>query len=509
MVFFQSLGAVLEPSTLLLLAAGVAVGFIVGVLPGLGGAVTLALMLPFTFHMEPVQAFAFLLGTYATASTAGDITSVLFGIPGESTAAATVLDGYPLSRLGQAGRALSAVLLSSVLGAWIGALVLALIIPVVRPLVLALGPPDFFMITLLGLAFIAALSGGNLLKGYVMACLGLLVATVGIDPQAGIPRYVFGELYLWDGIAIVPLVVGLLGGAEVLQIMLSKKGVADESKSGQSHLEGVRSGIADTFRHWSVVVRSSIVGICVGVIPGMGGSVAQFLAYGQAQRTSKHPELFGKGSIEGVIAAGAVNNAKDSGALIPTLAFGLPGSVGSAVLLSAFLITGVQPGKDLLTTQVGFTYSMVWILLIANLLAVLLAFALLKPLMKVTFISGPLLVPFLLIVLFLGAYTSSNSLADIVVMLVAAAVGVGAIRWDWPRVPFLLGVVLGSLAERYLLLSTSLYGASWLTQPLVLVFAAVILLLSLLPVLRFVRERRVVNVDEQMVGRRTSRGADE
>jgi putative tricarboxylic transport membrane protein len=183
--FLASLGDVLHPSTLVLLLAGVAVGFVVGVLPGLGGAVTLALMLPFTYDMEPVQAFAFLLGCYATASTAGDITSVLFGIPGESTAAAAVLGGYPMTRKGQAGRALSAVLLSSVLGAWIGAFTLALLVPVIRPVVLALGPPEFLMITLLGLTFVAALSGGALLKGYAMACLGLLVAAIGIDPGAG------------------------------------------------------------------------------------------------------------------------------------------------------------------------------------------------------------------------------------------------------------------------------------------------------------------------------------
>lgn len=488
--FFGSLGDVLAPTTLLLLLTGVAVGFVVGVLPGLGGAVTLALMLPFTYDMEPVQAFAFLLGCYATASTAGDITSVLFGIPGESTAAAAVLDGYPLTRKGQAGRALSAVLASSVLGAWIGAITLALLVPVIRPLVLALGPPEFFMITVLGLTFVAALAGGSLLKGCVMACLGLLVATVGLDPQGGIPRYVFGQLYLWDGIDIIPVVVGLLGGAEVLQLMLSRKAIAGGTGGPGPRLSGLGTGIRDTFTHWSVVVRSSLVGIGVGVVPGMGGSVAQFIAYGQAQRTSKRPELFGRGSIEGVLAAGAVNNAKDSGSLIPTVGFGLPGSVGAAVLLSAFLIVGLQPGEEMLTTHVDVTFAMVWILVIANLAAVALSFLVLKPLTRISFISGPLLVPFLMIVLFLGAYTASNNLGDIIVMLLAAAIGVGAIRWNWPRVPFLLGMVLGGLAERYLLLSDSLFGASWIGRPVVIAVAVVIVVVTCLPIVRKALRRR-------------------
>ncbi|MBA3621922.1 MAG: tripartite tricarboxylate transporter permease [Euzebyales bacterium] len=481
--FFSSLVEVLEPTTLGLMLLGVAIGFLVGILPGLGGSVTLALMLPFTYNMQPVEAFAFLLGISVVTSTAGDITSVLFGIPGEATSAAVVLDGYPMARRGEAGRALGAVLFSSVLGAWLGALALAASIPIIRPVVLALGPPEFFVLTLLGLAFIATLSGRNIGKGLVMACLGLLVAAVGIDPQAGIPRYVFGQLYLWDGINIVPLVVGLFGGAEVLQIMLSKQSIAGEGADVTSGLSGVRTGITDTLRHWRVVIRASLIGIGIGVVPGMGGSVAQFVAYGQAQQSSKRPELFGKGSIEGVIAAGANNNAKDSGSLIPTIAFGIPGSVASAVLLSAFLITGLTPGPEMLTSQLNVTFSMVWVTVLANIVAVMVAFALLKPLTRLTFISGPLLVPFLLIVLGLGAFTASNSFADVMVMLVAAGVGVAAIRWDWPRVPFLLAVVLGGIAERYLFLSYSLFGWAWLTRPIVLLLFAILALLALRQVL--------------------------
>jgi TctA family transporter len=463
---------------------GIAIGFVVGILPGLGGAVTLALMLPFVFDMEPVQAFAFLLGMWVVTSTTGDITSVLFGVPGEATSAATVLDGYPMTRRGEAGRALGAVLLSSTQGAILGALFLALAIPILRPLVLAFGPPEFFMLALLGLTFLVALSGRNVLKGFIMAALGLLVAMVGIDPQAGVPRYTFDQLYLWDGIDLVPLVVGLFAGAEVLQLMLSKSSIA---RRAAGELSGIGRGVRDTFRHWSVVVRSSAIGIGIGAIPGMGGSVSQFIAYGHAQQTSKHPEEFGKGSIEGVLAAGANNNAKDAGSLIPTIAFGIPGSVGAAVLLGAFMVTGLNPGPEMLTTQVDVTFSMVWIMVLANIVAVAVSFLVLRQLVKLTFIPGAWLVPFLLVLLGIGAFTANSDFNDIYVMLGAAALGVVAIQWDWPRVPFLLAVVLGSLAERYLFLSRELYDWLWLTKPSVLAIAALAIFVAVWP---WVQRRR-------------------
>jgi putative tricarboxylic transport membrane protein len=482
---------VFQPAPLMLMLLGVAIGFVVGILPGLGGAVTLALMLPFTFDMQPVEAFAFLLGMWVVTSTTGDITSVLFGVPGEATSAATVLDGHPMTKRGEGGRALGAVLLSSALGAVFGALVLALSIPIIRPVVLAFGPPEFFALTVLGLTFVVALSGRRLLKGFVMACFGLLVALVGLDPQEGVPRYTFDLLYLWDGIGIVPLVVGLFGGAEVLQIMLSRRSIARvDAEVGETSIAGVGQGVRDVFRHWPLVIRSSAIGTGVGIVPGLGGTVAQFMAYGAAQQSSKTPEMFGKGSIEGVIAAGAVNNAKDSGSLIPTIGFGIPGGAGSAVLLSAFLIVGLNPGEEMLTTSLDVTFSMIWVTVLANAVAVVAAFLLLKPLTRLTFVSGPLLVPFLLLLLALGAYTSSNSFADVLVMIGAAAVGVVCIRYDWPRVPFLLAVVLGSLAERYLFLSHSLFGWSWLTRPIVLVIGVAMAVAILTPAIRRLRDRR-------------------
>ena len=480
---------VFQVKTLLLMFLGVGIGFVVGILPGLGGAVTMALMIPFVYDMQPVEAFAFLLGMWVVTSTAGDITSVLFGVPGEATSAATVLDGHPMTKQGQGGRALGAVLFSSALGAAFGALVLVLSIPIIRPVVLAFGAPEFFALTALGLTFVVALSGQHMLRGFIMAGLGLLVAMVGLDPQDGVPRYSFDQLYLWDGIGIVPVVVGLFGGAEVIQIMLSKSSIARNTGPESLKVSGVGQGVRDVLHHWRVVLRSSAIGTGIGVVPGLGGSVAQFMAYGAAQQASKTPEKFGKGAIEGVIASGSVNNAKDSGSLIPTLGFGIPGGAGTAVLLSAFLVVGVNPGKEMLTTSLDLTFSMVWVTVLANFVAVAVAFLFLKPLTRLTFISGPLLVPFLLLLLALGAYTSSNSFADVFVMIAAAAVGVICIRYNWPRVPFLLAVVLGTLAERYLFLSYSLFEWTWLTRPIVLAIGVVMVLALLSPVIRKIRAR--------------------
>ena len=487
--FFSSLLGIFEPTTLLTMFVGIAIGFAVGILPGLGGSVSLALMLPFTFYMEPIQAFAFLLGMLAVSATTGDITSVLLGVPGEATSAATVLDGYPMTKKGEGGRALGAALVGSAMGAIIGAFALALSVPIMRPLVLALGPPEFFMLTLVGLSFVIALSGRDVVKGVIMAALGFMVSMVGLDPQAGVPRFAFGSLYLWDGINLVALVVGLFGGAELLQLMLSKASIAQKSAASDPYA-GMGRGIRVTFTHWSVVLRSSLIGIGIGIIPGMGGAVSQFIAYGSAQQASKHPEEFGKGSIEGVLAAGSNNNAKDSGSLIPTIAFGIPGSVSMAVLLGAFLIAGLNPGPEMLTTNLDVTFSMVWILVISNIIAVIVALLLLRQLVKLTFLKGTWLVPFLLILLSVGAFTANYAWQDVVVMLIAAAVGVICIHWDWPRVPFLLAVVLGGTAERYLFLSYSLDGWTWLREPVVVALGIIVLLVIVLPYIRQARKRR-------------------
>jgi len=470
-IFGSALLQVLAPQTFGVMLIGIAVGMVVGILPGLGGAATLAMMLPFVYPMDAVSAFAFLLGMHAVTAVAGDITSVLFGIPGEATAAAAVFDGYPMTRRGEGGRALGAVLTASLVGALLGAAVLAISVPVMRPLVLQLGPPEFLMLTVLGLSFIVSLAGRNLLKGFIMAAFGFLLAMVGLDPQSSIQRFTFGQLYLWDGINVVPVVVGLFGGAEVLQLMMTKHSIA--TQSGDARISRVMQGVRDVFDHWWLTLRAGAIGVGLGAIPGMGGAVGQFIAYAHAQHTSSRPETFGRGNVEGVIATGAVSNSREGGTLIPTVAFGIPGSISMAILLSVFLIKGLVPGPAMLTTNLNVTYAMVWVIVLSNIIAVSVSFLFLNQFVRLTHVRAVLLVPFLMVLTAFGAYTAHNSFADILMMLGATVAGVAAVKWDWPRAPLLLALVLGDIAERYLFLSYSLYEWAWLTRPLVLVCAAV------------------------------------
>jgi TctA family transporter len=489
-IFFSALLQVLAPHTFAVMLVGIAVGLVVGILPGLGGAATLAMMLPFVYPMDAVSAFAFLLGMHAVTAVAGDITSVLFGIPGEATSAAAVFDGYPMTRRGEGGRALGAVLTASLIGALFGAAVLAISVPVMRPLVLQLGPPEFLMLTVLGLSFIVSLAGRNLLKGFIMAAFGFLLAMVGLDPQSSIQRFTFGQLYLWEGINVVPVVVGLFGGAEVLQLMMTKHSIA--TRRGDARLSRVMQGVRDVFAHWWLTLRAGAIGVGLGAIPGMGGAVGQFIAYAHAQHTSRSPETFGRGNVEGVIATGAVSNSREGGTLIPTVAFGIPGSISMAILLSVFLIKGLVPGPAMLTTNLNVTYAMVWVIVLSNIIAVSVSFLFLNQFVRLTYVRAVLLVPFLMVLTAFGAYTAHNSFADILIMLGATVVGVAAVRWDWPRAPLLLALVLGDIAERYLFLSYSLFEWHWVTRPLVMVFAAVTIAGLGWPIFRRARSRHSV-----------------
>ena len=458
-----------------LMLIGVAIGFVVGILPGLGGPTTLALMLPFVLRMTPVEAFAFLLGMLAVTNTTGDITSILFGIPGEPTSAATIVDGHAMARQGEAGRALGAAMMSSLVGALFGALVLGLTIPIVRPVVLAFGSPEFFMLAVLGITFVAALSGEALLPGLVAGGLGLWLATIGLDPISGTQRYTFGQLFLWDGVGLVPITIGFYAIPELVEIAVQRSSIA---RVDVAQVGGVWEGVRDTLRHWLLVLRCSAIGTFVSVIPGLGAATTQWVAYAHAVQSSPDRARFGKGAVEGVLGPGAANNSTLGGSLVTTVAFGVPASVSTAVLMGAFFIQGLVPGPTMLVPapkgHLAVTLAMVWTIVIANVITVAICLAFMGLLARVTRIRGTLLVPFILTLVYVGAFAEKNVFQDLGVVLVFGALGLAMARLGWPRPPLLLGLVLGPLAENRLFLSTDNYGAAWLLRPGVLLLLGLV-----------------------------------
>jgi len=470
---------------------GIVIGFVVGILPGLGGPTAMALMLPFVFKMSAVEAFAFLLGMTAVTATTGDITSVLFGVPGEPTTASTIVDGHAMARNGEAGRALGAVLMSSLVGAIFGAVAIAVAIPIVRPVVLSFGSPEFFMLSLLGISFVAALSGEDILKGMISGGIGLMLATIGLDPISGIQRYTFGQLFLWDGIGLVPITIGFYAIPETIELAVLGTSIATQEVT---ELGGVMEGVKDTFRHFWVVIRCSALGTITAIIPGMGAATTQWLAYAHAVQSSPNKERFGKGAVEGVLGPGAANNSTLGGSLITTIAFGVPASVIMAILLGAFIIQGIVPGPDMLIPEpkghLSLTFSFVWVIIISNIITVAVCFLFLEPLARITQVRGSIIIPIILVLIYLGAFAEKNAFEDMIVVLFFGGLGWIMEKLEWPRPPVLLGLVLGPLAENRLFLSTDNYGIAWLRRPGVLIIFAITLFGIIYPILKNKREEK-------------------
>jgi len=491
---WEGLLLILQWKPFAFMLVGVLVGFWVGLLPGIGGATTLALMLPFIYTMQPVEAFAFLLGMHSVVATTGDITSILFGVPGEATTAAIILDGHAMAKRGEAGRALGAALTASLIGALIGAAALALAVPIVRPLVLTFGSPELFMLAIVGLAFIASLSAQGargMVRGFLAGGLGLLLAMVGQDPQAGVGRFTLDTLYLWQGLDLVPVLVGLFAIPEIIDLAVRGTSIAGDVPTGHIR-RGALEGVKDVFRHPFLTVRCALIGTFIGITPGLGGAVAQWMAYGHATQSARNAEErkgFGAGDVRGVIGPGAACNSKEGGALIPTIAFGVPGSTSMAILLGGFFLLGLVPGPDMLTKHLSLTFSLVWTIVLANLITVAVCVLLLNHLAGLTNVAGHRLIPAILVLVFIGSFTSNSNYADLVVTLVFGAVGYLMVLAGWPRAPLVLGLVLGKIAENYLYISVARYGAGWLTRPVVLVLLAIAVAVVCYPVIQAWRGR--------------------
>lgn len=472
------LQSVLTPYSLAMMSLGVLIGSLVGFLPGIGGPTTLAIMLPFVMVMnDPVAVIALLVGMDAVGNTASAFPSILISVPGSSGSQATILDGYPMAKRGEAARALSASFMASLVGGILGPLILLASLPVLRPLVLAFGSPEFFVLTLWGLAMVGVLSGNAPVKGLLAGILGVFVATVGLDTKSGIERFSFGEPYLWEGISLIIVALGIFGVPECIDLATRKTSIAEKHELGS----GFKQGIIDVLQNMWLTVRSSAIGIWVGFLPGLGSSVADWFAYANAIQTEKGKENFGKGDVRGVIAPEASNNSKEAGSYIPTLAFGIPGGTSTALILVAFTAVGINPGPDMLTTQLNFTFAIIWTLAIANILAVILCMAFAKPIAKCCFLPFYTIVPLILVFVFIGAFAANFNRYDLLLLMVFSALGFMMRRHGWPRAPLLLGVVLGKKMELYLWLSYTRYGADWLQRPAVILLFLLLLASVLYP----------------------------
>lgn len=476
-IFASLMNVVGSPYHLFLLLIAVPAGMFFGAVPGLGGKLGIVLAIPFVFGMDALAGAIFLISMHSVVHTGGSIPSIIFGVPGTGPDAATVVDGLPMTRRGEAGRAIGAALGASGVGGVIGGLFLLAIMPLLRPVVLAFGPAEFFLLALFGISFIAMLSGNSLVKGLIVGLFGLMMAFVNLDPQTGTQRYTFDLLFLWDGIDIITAVLGIFAIPEMIALGVAGGAMAGDRRQGAQYgLGGVLQGIADVVRHWALTIRTSIIGAFIGMIPGLGGDAASWICYGHAVQTSKTPERFGKGAVEGVIAPETANNSKEGGSLLPTLFFGVPGSSGMAILLGAFVMLGIQPGPGLALTGMDTVWTLIWALMIANVVAVLMFFAVAPAFGYLSFVRGSLLIPFVFTLTYLGSYLSHRAWENLVLLTVLGTIGYFMKKYDWPRPPFVIGLILGPIVEESFHKATALWGAAFLLRPGALIMMALIAL---------------------------------
>lgn len=477
-----------SPDRLAYMALGVAIGYAIGVLPALGGLAGLSLVLPFIYGLDQVSALAMLTGLVAVAATADTYSSILMGIPGSSASQATILDGFPMARRGEAARALSASFIASMIGGLVGAVILSCAVLVARPLILALGTAELFMLAVLGLSMVGVLAGRSFGKGLVACGLGLALGTIGSAPATAEYRLDFGTLYLSDGLPLPVLVLAIFALPEIVDLARGGGTISKTAELGQGWIAGLR----DIARHWWLLLRTSTIGSLLGAIPGLGGSVTDWIVYGHAVQTEKNGQ-FGKGDVRGVIAVEASNNAREGGALVPTLFFGIPSSGSMAVFLGGMTLIGIEAGPQLVGERLDLTYAIIWSLAIANVMGTGLCFVTSPLIAKLTTIRFGLIAPFMVMIVCFGAFNTSRDAADLYLLLAVGVLGLFMRRFGWPRPPFVVGFVLAQPMETYLYQAVQFYGWSFVERPGVLIIAAMIALFVFIGA----RQRRLADTDDE------------
>ncbi|BBG01648.1 MULTISPECIES: tripartite tricarboxylate transporter permease [Pseudonocardia] len=468
----EALQVLLSPQHLLWTATGVALGVMLGIIPGLSGLTGMAVLLPLVVGLEPASAIALLIGLMAATTIGDTFPSILMGVPGTAASQATVVDGYPMARQGLGRFALGASFMANLLGGVLGAMTLFLLIPLARPLILGFGSPQLLALTLLGLSLIAVLTRGAVGPSLVAALGGMFLASIGSATMTGEYRFVGNVFYFYDGLDLLILAIGLFAVPSVLSLLTQGQAVTPELQSSRG---GVLRGALTALRHRGVLIGNSLLGTFLGIVPGIGGSVIDWIAYGGTKRLArKNRENFGKGDVRGVIAPEAANNAKDGGVLVPTLMFGIPGSATAAILLGGLATIGVTTGPSMLRPENLYLILVIaWTLALANVLGALACMGMVGPLSRLSLLQPRTYAPFLLVIMLVAGYQSGRRWGDLVAVVV-----IGLLAWlmqamKWPRPPLLIGFVLGPAAENYLWLSVSRYGWDWLLWPSVLVILGI------------------------------------
>ncbi|MEW6266187.1 MAG: tripartite tricarboxylate transporter permease [Thermodesulfobacteriota bacterium] len=470
--YWHALTTVLMPQNLLAMCLGGLWGLLAGALPGISTSMGVVLLLSFTYSLSPMTAFTMLVAAYCGGITGGSITSILFGIPGEPSSVPTVIEGYSLAKQGRAAFALWVYIICSVAGGTFSVIFMMVATPLIADVALRFGPPEYFALTILGLSVVSSLSGGSILKGALSCFFGLFLATVGTDGITGSERFTFDTTILLGGINFVTAMVGLLAVSEVL---LEAEEPFKEYK-GSVNYRGMREELPKLSlfkKHWVNLVRSPIIGTIVGALPGAGATIASFLAYGAAARTSKEPEKFGKGAVEGLMAAECANNASTGGSMTILLSLGLPGSNTTAMMIAAFMIHGMQPGPLLLSTRPDIVYGIFVAMLLTNFMLLGLAVVAIRAFLELNKLPYTVFSAAIMILCVIGAFGLNNSMDDVYVMFFFGIVGYFMRKYDFPVAPAILGLVLGDMTELSLRRALLLSGG----DPLILVSRPISLLL--------------------------------
>ena len=471
----QGLQSLADPGLLMLLVVATLGGVVIGALPGLNATTGAALLLPFTLTMDPVPAIAILTAIYCAATFAGAITAILINTPGTSASATTCLDGYPLAKRGEAGRALGLAVISSTVGGVLSIICLMLAAPLLARAAYQFSPPEYFALTLFGLSMLATIGDGSPVKNLISGSLGVFLALVGVDNLTTVERFTFSSHELYDGIGFVPVMIGIFGISELLV-----QSNALETVRERIIMKAVKlPDKADYAKVWRTILRSTGIGTFIGILPAEGATVASMIGYNEARRWSKTPEEFGHGAIEGIAGSEAANNAATGGAMVPTLALGIPGSATAAVILAGLMVHGVRPGPTMFTEQANFAYAIFWSMMFVNLLFLFIGLYGAKLFARITLIPTRVLWPCVFVFSVVGAYALEQSMFDVWVALVAGVLGYFMRRYGFSVVPLAIGLILGGMLEQRFGQSMVMLDEKWwlmATRPLTLFFLVLTLL---------------------------------